>query len=154
MTQFGSPREALGYLYRCQDGPGMARPRWSDAPRRTDRVCWDHVQVGALLYGPRAKGMCGVVRGGLVDRELRLWALTPGAPRSPRVRNVVIRLRKLMREHGLKRPHPKRPECDVVEFTDAEGVERRHQGLTADARHGQNPRSLGDERREDEGDPL
>lgn len=103
---FGSPRQALAYLYAAQRGPQLAQPRYHDAPPSTDRSCWDHVEIGALLYGPRRTGGCGVVQGSPLDVELRTWATERGTGRSDQVRAIERRMRGLLRNHGLQRPTP------------------------------------------------
>lgn len=122
--RFGSPREALAYMYRCHAGPQLARMRTE--ARDTSRTCWDHVAVGALLYGPRSEGCCGVERGSALDLELQAWALTTGAERTGAVLAVERRLRRALRAHGLKRTHPRAPLCDRLVFVDADGVTRTH----------------------------
>ncbi len=104
---FGSPRQALGYLYAAQRGPQLARPRYHDAPPSTDRTCWDHVEIGALLYGPRREGYCGVTQGSALDLELRAWAThEAGAERTNQVRAIERRLRGLLRRLGLQHSPP------------------------------------------------
>lgn len=122
---FGSPRQALGYMYAAQRGPGLARPRWDDTSRGTGRTPWDHVEIATLLYGPRNKGCCGVVRDSAVDKELRTWATTPGYPRSKEIEAVEKRLRRRMREHGLKIDHPF-PPMERYPFLDANGAHHDH----------------------------
>ena len=122
---FGSPRQALGYMYAAQRGPGLARPRWDDTCRGTGRTPWDHVEIATLLYGPRDKGCCGVERDSHLDYELRYWATTPGHPRSTEVRAVEVRLRRRMREHGLKQDYP-RPDMRRYVFVDKKGQGHDH----------------------------
>lgn len=103
MVTFGSPREALAYLYAAQRGPQLARPKYHDAPPSTDRSCWDHVEIGAMLYGPRRAGLCGVPQGSSLDLELRQWATERGTPRSAQVRAIERRMRDVLRRAGLMR---------------------------------------------------
>lgn len=122
---WGSPRQALGYMYAAQKGPAMARPKWHDAPRGTGRTHWDHVLIQTLLYGPRLQNCIGVERGSELDQELRRWATTPGHPRSPEVRNVEIQLRRRLRDLGLKIDHP-RIRATRYTFKDANDVDHDH----------------------------
>lgn len=102
---FGSPRQALAYLYAHHRGPTLARPRYDDAPGDTGRSHWDGPAVGALLYGPRETGGCGIVPGGEDDLELRRWATTrdldSAALRTLLVLRVERRLRAALRHHGM-----------------------------------------------------
>lgn len=99
----GSPRQALAYLFAAQQGPGMARPKHHDAPTRdTGRSHWDHVMVGAMLYGRRILGNCGVVQGSHLDAKLRLWATQRGAiERDDQILAIERRMRALLRAHGM-----------------------------------------------------
>lgn len=102
---FGSPRQALAYLYAHHRGPTLARPKYHDAPGETGRSHWDGSVVGAMLYGPRETGGCGIVPGSDDDLELRRWATTRDldatALRSAAVVRVERRLRAALRAHGL-----------------------------------------------------
>lgn len=98
---FGSPRQALAYGFACERGPGLAQPKYHDAPRSTDRHHLDHVEVMALLYGPIDEGCCGVERGSELDHDLRVWATERGTPRSNEVLRIERRLRALMRAQGV-----------------------------------------------------
>lgn len=116
---FGSPRQALAYLYAHHRGPTIARPKYHDAPRGTGRQHWDGALVGAILYGPRSTGGCGVERGGPLDRELKRWASTPGAVRTHEIRSVDRRMRAVLRMHGLLAQRA--PIAKVRRWTDPEG---------------------------------
>lgn len=107
---FHSPRQALAYLFAAQRGPGMARPSYGRVPRDTGRHHFDHVELGAYLYGPRNKGMCGVVMGSHLDTALREWATERGTHRSDQVRAIERRLRCLLRAHGVM-PVRRRFQC-------------------------------------------
>lgn len=98
---FGSPRQALAYLYAHHRGPTAARPKYHDAPGGTGRSHWDGTQVGAMLYGPKSAGCCGVERGGPLDRELQHWATTAGSIRSDSVLAIERKLRAILRQHSL-----------------------------------------------------
>jgi hypothetical protein len=98
---FGSPRQALAYVFACERGPGLAQPKWHDAPRSTDRHHLDHVEVAALLYGPIDQGCCGVVRDSELDQDLRAWATERGTPRTNEVLAIERRLRALLRAQGV-----------------------------------------------------
>lgn len=117
--RWASPRQALGYMYSHHSGPQLARQDLTGAPRSTGRTPWDASEIAALLRGPRSKGLLGIKQGSELDLELRAWATTKGHPRSQRVRNVEIRLRRLMRRYGLK--HERRALRAMVRhvFTDA-----------------------------------
>ena len=97
----GSPRQALAYLYAHHRGPTLARPKYHDAPGGTGRQHWDGALIGAMLYGPRETGGCGVERGGPLDRELQRWASTPGAERTDDIRAIDRRMRAILRAHGM-----------------------------------------------------
>lgn len=102
---FGSPRQALAYAFACERGPGLARPKWHDAPRTTGNHHLDHVEVMALLYGRNpdgtpAPGCCGVERGSELDLDLRVWATERGTMRTNDVLAVERLLRRLMRAQG------------------------------------------------------
>lgn len=98
---FHSPRQALAYLFAAQRGPGLARPSYGIVPRDTGRHHFDHVELGAYLYGPRKLGMCGVTMGSPLDIELREWATERGVHRTDQVRAIERRLRCLLRAHGV-----------------------------------------------------
>ena len=107
---FGSPRQALAYVFACERGPGMARPKYHDAPRTTGNHHLDHVEVAALLYGRNpdgtpAPGCCGVVRGSELDMELRIWATQRGDKdvdlRTSGVLAIERKLRALLRAQGV-----------------------------------------------------
>jgi hypothetical protein len=99
---YGSPRQAIAYLVTCRQGPGMARPSHNGLiAKDTGRHHLDHVLVGALLYGPREQGYCGVVKGSGLDLELQQWATQRGLGRSDEVRAVERRMRCLLRAHGI-----------------------------------------------------
>lgn len=103
---FGSPRQALAYVFACERGPGMARPKYHDAPRTTGNHHLDHVEVAALLYGRNpdgspAAGCCGVVRGSELDMELRMWATQRGTARTNEVLAIERKLRALLRAQGV-----------------------------------------------------
>lgn len=107
---FASSRQAIAYLYAHHRGPTAARPKYDDAPGGTGRVHWDGTMVGAMLYGPREQGCCGVVRGGALDRALRDWATHAESERTAEIRAVDRRMRAILRQHGLlaeRRPAPK-----------------------------------------------
>jgi hypothetical protein len=97
----GSPRQALAYLYAHHRGPTLARPKYHDAPGGTGRQHWDGALIGAMLYGPRETGGCGVERGGPLDRELQRWASTADGTRTDDVLAVERRLRAILRQHGI-----------------------------------------------------
>lgn len=97
-----SPRQALGYMYAHHSGPKLARQDLSGAPRSTNRTPWDASEIAALVRGPRKRGLLGIEQDSELDLELRAWATTKGYPRSKRVRNIEIRLRRLMRQYGMK----------------------------------------------------
>lgn len=99
---FRSPREALGYMYAAERGPGLARLNLGKGPRDTGRTAWDHVLIAAMLRGPTDTGCCGVGRDSALDLELRLWATQPGQPRSLAVRRIERVMRRLMRDAGVK----------------------------------------------------
>lgn len=93
---WNSARQALGYMYSAKRGPTMRRPRWNDASASTGHGKWDHVLVGALLYGGLE-----VEPGSELDEEIWTWALDREAVASPRVRDIVQRLTQLMDEHDM-----------------------------------------------------
>lgn len=106
---FGSPRQALAYLFACERGPRLAQPRYHDAPPSTDRHHLDHVEVGAMLYGRNpdgtpAPGCCGIERGSELDRDLRRWATERGDKGEDLRTNGVLaierKLRALLRAQG------------------------------------------------------
>lgn len=101
----GSPRQALAYLYAHHRGPTLARPKYHDAPGGTGRQHWDGALIGAMLYGPRETGGCGVERGGPLDRELQRWASTPGAVRTNAIRAVDRKMREILRDHKMLKEH-------------------------------------------------
>lgn len=117
---YGSPRQALAYLYAHHRGPSIARPRYHDAPPDTGRSHLDGPLVGALLYGPRSTGGCAIVPGSPEDLELRQWATSPGGERTSLVLAVERRMRASLRAHGLllsrRRPPP------VRHWVDPEGA--------------------------------
>lgn len=98
---FRSPRQALAYLFAAQRGPGLARPKWHDAPRTTGNHHLDHVEIGAMLYGPRRTGGCGIVMGSKLEADLREWATERGVHRSDQVLAIERRLRCILRAHGV-----------------------------------------------------
>jgi hypothetical protein len=97
----GSPRQALAYMFACRTGPGMVQQHPGRLPRDTGRHHLDHVLLGALLYGPRITGCCGVTPGSHLDLELRTWATERGTERSDQVRAIERRMRTLLRLHGM-----------------------------------------------------
>ncbi len=97
---FGSPRQALAYLFACERGPLLARLQPDNVPPSTNRHHLDHVEVGALLYGPKAMGCCGVVRDSELDQELRQWATQRGTPRTGEVEWIDRKLRRLLLAQG------------------------------------------------------
>lgn len=100
---FGSPRQALAYLYAHHRGPTLARPKYHDAPGETGRSHWDASTVGALLYGPREGGGCGVVPGGELDMLLRRWATSEYREPEGPIPAIERRLRAAMRAAGMVR---------------------------------------------------
>ncbi|MGL5912279.1 MAG: hypothetical protein ACRCZP_19900 [Phycicoccus sp.] len=109
---FGSPRQALAYLYAHHRGPTAARPKYHDAPGGTGRSHWDGTQVGAMLYGPRSAGCCGVERGGPLDERIRAWATSAHLQsckgrgcdclaRTDDVLAVERKIRAILRQHSL-----------------------------------------------------
>lgn len=109
---FGSPRQALAYLYAHHRGPTAARPKYHDAPGGTGRSHWDGTQVGAMLYGPRSAGCCGVERGGELDQRIRAWATAAHLSscrgkgcdcldRTDEVLGVERKMRAILRHHSL-----------------------------------------------------
>jgi hypothetical protein len=92
-------------MYAAKRGPTLSRPKWDDAPRGTGRSSWDHVEIAALLYGPREEGCCGVERDSVLDCEVRAWATNPGMARTREVRAVEVRMRRRLRAHGLQPTH-------------------------------------------------
>lgn len=118
--RFSSPRQALAYLYAHHRGPTLARPKYHDAPGDTGRSHWDGPIVGALLYGPRETGGCGVVPGGPVDLELRAWVSSASADRVGSVWLIERRLRACLRAAGILIERPRVPR--VRRWTDADGV--------------------------------
>lgn len=117
-------------MYAAKRGPTLSRPKWDDAPRGTGRSSWDHVEIAALLYGPREEGCCGVVRGSDLDRELHTWAMLHGHARTREVEAVEKRLRRRLREHGLQPTH-RRTMVARLRFLgrDRAGTEREHDHL-------------------------
>lgn len=105
MDRFRSPRGALAYMYSCKRGPSARRPLYTDRPPEFRGHHLTHVLIGAMLYGPKENGLCGVVRCSEADREVYMWAVRCG-PRTPAVRSVERRMRSLMREHGIKDEGP------------------------------------------------
>lgn len=58
--------------------------------------------VGAMLYGQRILGNCGVVQGSHLDAKLRLWATQRGAiERDDQILAIERRMRALLRAHGM-----------------------------------------------------
>lgn len=97
----GSPRQALAYMFACRTGPGLVQQVPGRLPRDTGRHHLDHVLVGALLYGPRIKGCCGVKQGSTLDQQLRTWATERGTERSDQILAIERRMRTLLRLHGM-----------------------------------------------------
>lgn len=95
-------------MYAHHRGPRRARPRYHDAPPDTGRSHWDGPSIGALLYGPRETGGCGVEQLSALDRELREWVSSAGDgkedKRTAGVLAVERKLRKAMRLAGMLRP--------------------------------------------------
>lgn len=98
---FSNTRQAIAYLYAHHRGPTASRPKYHDAPGGTGRSHWDGALVGALLYGPRATGGCGVIRGGELDLALKHWSSTAGAERTDEIRAIDRRMRAALLEHRL-----------------------------------------------------
>jgi hypothetical protein len=128
--QFDSPRQALAYAYKCMLGPQVTPA--GTAARSTDGTPWDAPLVRALLYGPNpgrvdeTTGLwgegCGVKPGSELDCELYGWAMGhEGQGLSPRARDVVRRLVKLMEAHGVKPEREPVQASDVFRWTDPEG---------------------------------
>lgn len=116
---FGSAREAIAYLYAHHRGPTAARPKYHDAPGETGRSHWDGALLGAMLYGPRKLGCCGIIPGSLLDRQVREWATTAGVPRSDQVRAIDRRMRKQLHEAELLKRRERAPAAR--KWTDPEG---------------------------------
>lgn len=119
---FANTRQAIAYLYAHHRGPTASRPKYHDAPGGTGRSHWDGALVGALLYGPRETGGCGVERGGPLDLALKHWSSTAGAERTGEIRAIDRRMRSALLEHRLLvvRRRVKLPE--VRRWTDPEGA--------------------------------
>lgn len=117
---FGSPRQALAYLYAHHRGPTAARPKYHDAPPDTGGSHWDGSIVGALLYGPRSTGSCGVPPDSTLDRQLRYWATHSGVRRTKQIAAIERRMRSVLRAHGLIVPVNR--SSDIRHWTDPDGV--------------------------------
>lgn len=135
LPRFGSPRQALAYLYAHHRGPTLARPRYHDAPPETGRSHWDASAVGVLLYGLRELGNCGIAKGSALDLRLRAWATAshlptcPGPPsvkkcdcgeRTAEVLNAERRLRFAMRAARMLRERPRIPR--VARYVEPDGA--------------------------------
>ena len=99
---FGSARAALAYLYSCRRGPQLARPKYNDCPPSTGHSHWDHVLVGALLYGDLSDGKCGIEPGGDLDARLQEWALDRDARMDDDVADVVAQLGRLLTDADMR----------------------------------------------------
>jgi len=106
---FGSPRQALAYMFAHHRGPKASRPQYGHVPADTGRSHWDGCEVGALVYGPRALGSCGVVHGSDLDRALREWATSEYKEPTGPLYTLEKRLRCAMRAAGLLRARVKAP---------------------------------------------
>lgn len=62
---------------------------------------WTHVIIGAMLYGPKEAGYCGIEPGSEEDAAIMEWSTTRGVERSNAVLSVERKLRRLMREGDL-----------------------------------------------------
>ena len=124
MTEWGSVRQALAFLYSCRKGPQLSRPSYTDAPRSTGRSWGDVLAIAALLH---CEDGCAVKAGSHLDDELERWAMDGGEDnRTAGVRAVEDRMRRLLDEHGLRRRRQRMPVVRRFDFTDAEGRQRNH----------------------------
>lgn len=119
MIRFQSPRQAITvYVAARSKGPKASRMRWEGMPRVGRYVAMEDETleiVGAILYGPilpeptpdqhgrEHHGGCGVEKGSPLERMLLRWA-EGTIERTPAIRNVEIRMRRLLRLAGLMRP--------------------------------------------------
>lgn len=115
---FGSPRQALAYLYAHHRGPSRAKPRYDNASADTSRSHWDGCEVGALVYGPRALGSCGVVHNSELDRALREWATSEYKDPTGPIPAIERRLRCAMRAAGLLRERVRVPRVHRWQYPD------------------------------------
>lgn len=62
---------------------------------------WTHVLIGAILYGPKEDGYCGIEPGSEEDRALMDWSTSKGVERTNAILCVERKLRRLLRENEL-----------------------------------------------------
>jgi hypothetical protein len=117
-VRFTSPRQAIQVYFAARaHGPRAARPKYDGMPSvGRYAAAQDGLieTVGGILYGPiiaepytdahgEHHGGCGVEKGSALERMIIRWA-DGVLERTPAIRNVEIRMRRLLRVAGLMAP--------------------------------------------------